>query len=427
MSFADKYLDRQHFTGITKSPPHPDLRYIVVIPCFFEPLLADTLNSLWSCKQPKGAVEVLVVINAPVDAPDKEIEQNKQTLASVKEWAESHSRSRFRTFTTSELLLPEKYAGPGLARKIGMDEAVYRFSRLDRPDGVILSLDADCTVKANYFTEIERQFKQAPDTKACSIRFEHVDRGPAFDPQTLEATLAYELHLRYYIQAVRNTGFPHAYHTIGSCFCVKAETYVKQGGMNKRKGGEDFYFLQKIIPLGNFHEINKTCVYPVARLSDRVPFGTGIAVWKNILYGKEQMTFHPESFPALAVLFSKPEQLFRAGHETVNAYLEALPDHIKLFLRDEFESRIAEINANTAYPESFRRRFFLWFNMFKILKYLNFAHEGHFDKQPVNQAADALLRDMGTFKAPATPEKPDTAELLAVYRKIQRRPQGFGS
>ena len=48
--------------------------------------------------------------------------------------------------------------GVGLARKTGMDEAVRRFNSINRPDGVILNIDADCTVDSNYFIEICDKF-----------------------------------------------------------------------------------------------------------------------------------------------------------------------------------------------------------------------------------------------------------------------------
>src|SRR4029434_9989987 len=93
-----------------------------------------------------------------------------------------------------------------------------------------------------------------------------------------KAIAAYELHLRYYLQALRTAGFPHGYHTIGSSMAVRARTYMEQGGMNRRQAGEDFYFLHKLIPLGGFTELNSTTVYPLPRPSNRVPFGTGRAV-----------------------------------------------------------------------------------------------------------------------------------------------------
>lgn len=45
--------------------------------------------------------------------------------------------------------------------------------------------------------------------------------------------------------------------------------------MNQRKAGEDFYFLHKFSILDQLGEINVEIVLPLARSSDRVPFGTG--------------------------------------------------------------------------------------------------------------------------------------------------------
>ena len=88
-----------------------------------------------------------------------------------------------------------------------------------------------------------------PRSPGCSIYFEHPLHGP-LEPKVYEAIAAYELHLRYYVQALRYAAFPYAHHTIGSSMAVRADAYAKQGGMNKRQAGEDFYFLHKIIPLG---------------------------------------------------------------------------------------------------------------------------------------------------------------------------------
>ena len=77
------------------------------------------------------------------------------------------------------------------------------------------------------------------------------------------AAAAYECHLRYYVEALRFAGFPHAYHTIGSAMAVRPEAYMKQGGMNRRKAEKIFYFLNKIMLLGNFSECLSTVVYPL--------------------------------------------------------------------------------------------------------------------------------------------------------------------
>src|SRR5207249_6387595 len=104
-------------------------------------------------------------------------------------------------------------------------------------------------------------FRENPRSPGCSIYFEHPLEGP-LDARVYDAISTYELHLRYYVQALRYAGFPYAYHTFGSCMTVRADAYMEQGGMNKRKAGEDFYFLQKIISLDGFSDLTETTVIP---------------------------------------------------------------------------------------------------------------------------------------------------------------------
>jgi hypothetical protein len=106
-----------------------------------------------------------------------------------------------------------------------------------------------------------------------------------FPPTVFDAVINYELHQRYYLQAVRYTGYPFAYHTVGSCFAVLAETYCRMGGLSRRKAGEDFYFIQKIAVHGRYGECRTTRVYPSPRPSDRVPFGTGPDISRQISCG----------------------------------------------------------------------------------------------------------------------------------------------
>jgi len=129
-----------------------------------------------------------------------------------------------------------------------------------------------------FFAEIEKHFEQHSNTPGCSIYFEHPIAGNEFEANIYEGIINYELHLRYYYQALKYCGLQYAFHTVGSSMVVRSSAYQKQGGMNKRKAGEDFYFIHKIIALGNFSELNSTVVYPSPRISDRVPFGTGKAI-----------------------------------------------------------------------------------------------------------------------------------------------------
>src|SRR5256885_274024 len=264
-------------------PPPEDLGIVVIVPCFDEPDLIGALDSLRTCERPNGGVEIVVVVNSSADA-------SKQVKARNRASAEE-ARKYGHVIHVPDL--PTKHAGVGLARKIGMDEALRRFADVGRLwDGVIVNFDADCCCDANYLRSIEAHFTANSRTPGCSIYFEHPP-GPAD---------LYELHLRYYVQGLRYAGHPYAFHTVGSCMAVRAQVYMEQGGMNKRKAGEDFYFLQKVIALGNYTDLLTTRVMPSARESHRVPFGTGKAVGDH-LRGKAALTYPFEAFQHLKAFF----------------------------------------------------------------------------------------------------------------------------
>ena len=101
---------------------------VVVIPCYNEPELTETLDSLLACDRPNAKVLVAVVCNAGENAAEGGILQNRIT------YRQTLQRARSLTdpggITLFPLLfeeLPRKHAGVGLARKIGMDLAVHHF------------------------------------------------------------------------------------------------------------------------------------------------------------------------------------------------------------------------------------------------------------------------------------------------------------
>ena len=128
--------------------------------------------------------------------------------------------------------LNPKVAGAGAARKVGMDYAAHRFCQLDKLNGCIVSLDADCAVHPNYFVSIERAFANV-NCLAATLYFEHEIQG-TLDEDIYMAIIEYELHLRYYMQALKYCDFPYAFHTIGSGFAVSLSSYIKSGGMTRK-------------------------------------------------------------------------------------------------------------------------------------------------------------------------------------------------
>jgi len=76
----------------------------------------------------------------------------------------------------------------------------------------IASLDADCTVEKNYFTELFSDLYRNKHNKACSIYFEHPLSGNDFSPDIYSNILQYELHVRYYYK-VLSTQVSHTLFT----------------------------------------------------------------------------------------------------------------------------------------------------------------------------------------------------------------------
>jgi hypothetical protein len=307
----------------------------------------------------------------------------------------------------------------GFARKTGMDAALRRFEITGNNNGLIICFDADCICDNNYFVAIEAAKNKYPYADGFNIYFEHPCEGNDHPPEVYEAIIQYELHLRYMNQFLRFADFPFAWHTVGSAFAVKACTYAAKGGMNTRKAGEDFYFLHKIIPLGNFHEINDTRVIPSPRTSFRVPFGTGAAMGKIIDSGSRQLkTYAPESFLLLKSFFENTGKLFRAGQMETERILSSVAEPLKEFLIvNKAASAIDEINRNCSTAGSFNKRFYMWFNAFRVIKYLNYSQRTTFNPVPVEAAARALLKLINVPDNRFT----DARELLNVFREADRK------
>jgi hypothetical protein len=193
---------------------------------------------------------------------------------------------------------------------------------------------------------------------------------------------------------------------------VKSLAYQKQGGMNKRKAGEDFYFLQKIIELGNFTELNATHVIPSPRISDRVPFGTGKAIgdWiesQELVY----FTYDFNSFLILKVLVDNISKIYKK--ENYNIKSKVLLQFMESI---NFENKIEEIRKNTTNYLNFEKRFFTFFNAFTVLKYVHFARDNSYPNLPVKEEASKLLK----LVYPQECDEKSTVEILEIYRTIEK-------
>jgi len=411
-----RYLERYAYQGPQiEDHPHPDTGMIIAIPAFNEPDSTSVLHSLKACVCPACHVEVIVVINHPENASEEIIRQSRGALEEITRWASVNDDETLTVHPLFAGSLPTKSAGVGLARKIGMDEAVWRFQSLGKTDGLIIGLDMDCRCAENYLKEIHNASLQNENFNGGVVFFEHPLEGIEINLKTW-ITL-YELHLRYYVDALRMTGYPYAYHTIGSTMVTTSKIYEQQGGMNQRKAGEDFYFLQKIIPQGGFYRINTTTVFPEGRLSDRVPFGTGKALTDMSQSAVDGLsTYHWKSFEILKVFFDWVS--VNAGQpEVLNSYKRDLPAPISAYLDGiKYTSNMQRILKHTTSKPSFLKSFFHWFNGLKILQFMHFCRDHFHPNIPITNAATWLCKHY--LETDANPN--DRVELLHRIRQWDR-------
>ncbi len=410
------YLERYAWPKTyIEQPPSQDTSLIVTIPCYNERSLIPCFESLLNCQLPTGiSVEVIAIINESVSENQPITDTNKSCFKEASEWIVNHNSKDLRFYLIYEQL-PKKHAGVGLARKIVMDEAVKRFESIGNSDGVIACYDVDCTCDTNYLTSIDSYFRNHPKCPGASIYFEHPTSGDDPD-ENYKAIIDYELFLRYYVNALRYAGHLHAYETIGSSMAVRASAYQKQGGMNRRKAGEDFYFLQKIIPMGHFGEINSTRVIPSPRGSDRVPFGTGRAVnqWKE---RQTLETYAIQSFNDLKEFLQEVESLYQINEKRLSQLMGTWPQSIIQFLASVgFKSELQRINKNSNSLKVFYNQFYAWFDGFKALKYVHFARDHFYPNQPVFDVAKDLVEKIySSIDDEITP-----LQLLHIYREVDR-------
>ncbi len=393
--FANNYINKNIvYPRFIESPIKEDVRLIVMVPCLNEPEIIQTLSSLWACDSPEFACEVIVVVNESETSSDGIKTANENTYRQLLAWKQANDRNGMILHPIYARSVNAKSAGAGMARKIGMDEAVRRFNDLGKSDGIIVSLDADCLVSVNYLQQIGQTFTSNKYCFAATINFRHRVDELSDEKQRLGIQL-YEDYLHYYKKALDFTGFPNSIYTIGSAFAVRVDAYVKQGGMNRRQAGEDFYFLNKLTNLGAITEITEAFVYPSARVSDRVPFGTGAAMnkWMNE-EGDLTLTYNFAAFLDLKQLFDRVDWFYKATPEISSEVKALLSESVLDYLMTiEFDGKIIEINKYSSTLLAFRKRFFQFFDAFLIMRFLNISHQDYYLRQNLREAM-ALLENV---------------------------------
>lgn len=246
--------------------------------------------------------------------------------------------------------------GVGWARKTVMD-AVNADARTD---DIILSLDADTTFSKNYFSSVVENFRKNPEAVALAVPYFH---NPVEDPEAYRAILRYEIYMRYYSINLWRIKSPYAFTALGSAMAFPVSSYRSIGGMTPKMSGEDFYFLQKLKKYGRLLIWNDEKVYPEARFSDRVYFGTGPAMIK----GNEGDW---SSYPLYSSEFF--DEIGETCRLFESFYTRTQPTRVTEFLSNIFneDDPFKSLRENSKDPKRFIRACQEKFDGLRILQYL---------------------------------------------------------
>ena len=254
----------------------------------------------------------------------------------------------------------KKY-GVGLARKKIMDSISNQADKND----IIISLDADTAINPGYFQSIVESFSSHPDAVAFAVPYYH---HLTDDWVKNRAILRYEMYMRYYAINLWRIENPYSFTAIGSAIALPVWAYRSIGGMTPHKSGEDFYFLQKLRKFGKVYTRNREKVYPAARYSDRVGFGTGPAMIKGSRGDWSSYPIYPYGyFDMVKETYDLFETLFEKNVDTP----------MDEFNKDKFgdENIWQALRENYKSRENFVKACGHKIDAFRIIQFLKWKHK----------------------------------------------------
>jgi len=223
-----------------------------------------------------------------------------------------------------------------------MDEIVLEAEDND----IIISLDADTIFDPDYFTSVIENFQKNNDAVALSVPYYHKLTGIE---EVDRSILRYEIYMRNYSINMWNIGSPFNYTALGSAIATPVWAFKAIGRMTPKMSGEDFYFLQKLRKFGRILLWNSEKVFPAARFSDRVYFGTGPAMIKGSSGDWESYPiYHYSLFNKVDATYQLFLSLYKADCETsMTSFLKSVfkTDDLWNPLRENYKNEEQFIRA----------------------------------------------------------------------------------
>jgi hypothetical protein len=267
--------------------------------------------------------------------------------------------------------------GVGLARKIGADLALSLIAKKTVHYPIIYTTDADAMLPKGYFNTANNAYRDQEEAAAFIYPFSH--KSPKHLKQRLSIEL-YERRLYQYVEGLSFAGSIYAFHTIGSIIAINAIAYAKVRGYPKIAAGEDFYLLNKLRKVGSIVNLSSDPIKLSARVSDRVPFGTGPSL-KQIMQFDDVLDapifYHPEVFIYLRWILQNI--VFDFDIEKLMGIKHEKRIDIKLTCQAFLSLRgIADLKNHLAKKKQISNKckaFHDWFDAFKTLKFIHLLRD----------------------------------------------------
>lgn len=351
------------------------------------PLLDELehISDLFACIAQQSYQDVVVVacVNHPEiwrSQPAKSdlIRRNEATLSLLQE--KENERLKVIDRCSMGRGWNSRHFGVGWARKTIMDH----ISKIADEDDIILSMDGDTYFDPGYLEEIVKAFNNNPYIKAITIPYYHPI--PTGSEAAARAILRYEIYMRHYALNMLRIANPYAFAALGSAIACTVKSYRSIGGITPHKSGEDFYFVQKLRKYGSLLIWLDEKVYPAARFSDRVFFGTGPAMIRGSSGDWSGYPLYPyQFFDEIKATFDGFEALF---HEEIQ-----LP--MSHFLKEKFgEDFWSPLRKNAKSADRFVKACHDKVDGLRILQYLKWRNEHVVDNDEENFKA-FLMRFYG--------------------------------
>jgi len=391
---------------------------VVVIPACNES--AHLLEILPQAKLPSLLV---VVVNEPYQTSCEVRENNQKLMNLVRDRGHCiwKSKAPWRMFlhddahSDQDILLIDRCApnltlaadgGVGQARKIGADLALSLIEQGKVNSPWIFNTDADVCLPSSYFSAVAQTSESKGSTAALLYPFTHDSKH---NNKIRQATLLYEFSLLHYEHGLKQANSPYAFQTVGSCFAVHAQAYAKVRGFPKRAAAEDFYMLNKLAKLnkpgglGCLFELACEPIIIQARISDRVPFGTGAAVNQMMEFENpvaQYSYYDPWVFDYLKLLINSLSQVWNESCDDMKSLRLVLSSqaqsHIDQHLLVDalqmigFSKALKHVFKQSKTEVQFNKQIHDWFDAFKTLKLIHRLRDQAF---PMITLSDLLSRN----------------------------------